>query len=167
MRVRLRPLIDHDYERITWALYAAVGWDPQRRLPPFETFLQHPDILHYHDGWGRPGDMGVIAEVDGEFAGIAFCRLFTDENHGHGYLDAETPELALAVPERWRNRGIGTRLMEALAERAHLAGIEALSLSVETDNPARRLYERMGYREVSVDEGGVRMLFELGDAIQP
>ena len=167
MRARLRPLTDGDYERITWALYAAVGWDPERRLPSFEALLQHPELVRYHERWGRPGDMGVIAEVDGEFAGIAFCRLFTDDDHGHGYLDAETPELAVAVSGPWRNLGIGTELMKGLAEHARLTGVRALSLSVDTDNPARRLYARLGYREVSMDEGGVRMLLDLGDVSRP
>lgn len=130
---------------------------------PRAVLLRHPQIVRYHDGWGRPGDLGVIGEVDGEFAGTAFCRLFTDDNHGYGYVDDETPELAVAVPERWRNRGIGTRLMEELARQARLAGIRSLSLSVDTDNPARRLYERIGYREVGGGEGGVRMVLDLGE----
>jgi ribosomal protein S18 acetylase RimI-like enzyme len=156
-----------DHERITWALYEAVRWDPQRRLPPFEVLLQHPEIVRYYKGWGRPGDMGAIAERDGEFAGIAFCRLFTDDDHGYGYVDDTTPELAVAVSGPWRNRGIGTELIKGLAERARLAGVKALSLSVDTDNRARRLYERLGFREVSVDQGGVLMLLGPGAVSRP
>jgi hypothetical protein len=32
---------------------------------------------------------------------------------------------------------------------------------VDAENPARRLYERLGYRELARDEDGVRMLLEL------
>jgi hypothetical protein len=54
--------------------------------------------------------------------------------------------------------------MIELARVAGAAGFARLSLSVDTDNPARRLYERLGYREVSVDESGVRMVTELEGA---
>ena len=165
--VTVRSLAGDDYERITWALYAAVAWNPERKLPPGEALLEHPEIARYHKGWGRFGDIGVVAEVDGEFVGIAFCRLFTDDDHGHGYVDAKTPELAVAVVEGWRGRGVGTQLMNGLANAVRLAGIGTLSLSVDTENPARRLYERLGYREVFVDQGGARMLLELGEAKHP
>jgi Acetyltransferase (GNAT) family len=52
--------------------------------------------------------------------------------------------------------------LDKLAERARAEGIGRLSLSVETENPARRLYERLGYVEISRDEtGGVRMVLDL------
>jgi len=43
--------------------------------------------------------------------------------------------------------------MNGLSNAVRLAGIGTLSLSVDIENPARRLYERLGYREVSVDQG--------------
>jgi hypothetical protein len=37
----------------------------------------------------------------------------------------------------------------------------ALAISVDADNPALRLYERLGYRELSRDRAGVRMLLDV------
>jgi ribosomal protein S18 acetylase RimI-like enzyme len=51
--------------------------------------------------------------------------------------------------------------MGALHGRFSAAGFTRLSLSVDALNPARRLYERAGYREVSADEDGVRMVLDL------
>jgi ribosomal protein S18 acetylase RimI-like enzyme len=146
---------------VKWALYEAVAWNPERTLPPFEVTIEHPELARYHRGWGRRGDLGVAAVVGGKVVGVALCRLFTDEDHGQGYVDAETPELAVAVAADERGRGIGRSLLDALAEAAREEGFTQLSLSVDLENPARRLYERAGYRELTRDDDGVRMLLVL------
>ncbi len=160
--VTFRPANARDLEHVQWALYEALDWSPDRQLPGPDVILAHPQAAIYHHGWGRPGDLGVIAEDGGTVVGVVFCRLFTDDEHGHGYVDAETPELGIAVHESRRGEGLGAALMTELADLARATGIRRLSLSVETENPARRLYERLGYREVSRDdEGGIRMVLDL------
>ena len=144
-----------------WSLYEAVSWNPERTLPPFEVAIEHPELARYHRGWGRPGDLGVGAVVGDEIVGVALCRLFTDDDHGHGYVDPETPELAIAVAADERGRGIGRLLLDALADAARNEGFAQLSLSADVENPALRLYERAGYRELTRDEDGVRMLLVL------
>lgn len=160
---RLRPLRGEDVGRLKRALYLMVAWNPERALPPLEVLVNHPELARYHRDWGRPGDLGLIAEMDERFAGAVFCRSFTRENHGHGFIDAETPELGVAVVPEHRGVGLGTTLMEELADLARAAGFAHLSLSVDLENPARRLYRRLGYNEVSRDEGGVRMPRALRD----
>jgi [ribosomal protein S18]-alanine N-acetyltransferase len=103
----------------------------------------------------------VIAEIGGELAGVAYCRLFTDEDHGHGYVDERTPEVAVAVRDDARGAGLGAQLMTELAALARARGVEQLSLSVDTENPAARLYERLGYRDVYADADGRRMVLAL------
>jgi GNAT superfamily N-acetyltransferase len=159
--VIIREAGTEDAEVIAWALYAALDWNPDRTLPAYEFVVEHPEAARYHREWGRPGDLGVVAELPGEVVGVAYCRLFSDDDHGHGYVDAETPEVAVAVRDGRRGEGIGTRLLAALAELARERGVGRLSLSVDAANPARRLYARLGYRELSEDESGVRMLIEL------
>jgi GNAT superfamily N-acetyltransferase len=161
MDIRTRRATADDVDHVKWALYEALAWNPERQLPPPERTLEHPEVRRYHDGWGRPGDLGVVATVGDEVVGVAYCRLFTEDDHGHGYLDDQTPELAVAVRDGLRGRGVGARLMSQLADAARAAGFARLSLSVEAENPARRLYERLGYRELSVDQSGVRMVLEL------
>jgi len=53
------------------------------------------------------------------------------------------------LPER-RNEGIGTRLLLSLLDEAAAAG-KPVRLSVLTSNPARSLYQRLGFRVTSDD----------------
>jgi ribosomal-protein-alanine N-acetyltransferase len=157
----VRTVRDDEVGHLQRVLYDAVSWDPDRVLPSFEIIVNHPQLLRYHRDWGRAGDLGVVAELSGKVVGAAFCRLFTEEDHGHGFIDDRTPELAIAVWDDHRGGGIGSRLLTALEGAARDAGIDRLSLSVDNENPARRLYLRCGYEPVSTDEGGVRMVKKL------
>ena len=57
------------------------------------------------------------------------------EAPGYGFVDEETPELAIAVVPSRRGRGIGEAPRGALRAR-RTDGYGALSLSVERENPA-------------------------------
>jgi GNAT superfamily N-acetyltransferase len=115
----------------------------------------------YHRNWGRPGDAGYVAEEDGGPIGAVWYRRFTEAEHGHGYVDDETPELAIAVVDGFRGRGVGRRLLEAIHERARQDGLRRIALSVEDENPAKRLYARLGYAEFEPGDGHGRMILEL------
>ena len=92
-----------------------------------------------------------IAIVCGFPVGAAWYRVFRAAEPGYGYVDEQTPELAIAVVPSKRGHGIGEELLQALLVKARAAGYERLSLSVEPGNPARKLYERHGFEVV--DEG--------------
>ena len=51
----------------------------------------------------------------------------------------------------WRGKGIGTRLVSAILERARKRGAREVFLEVRRTNlTAQRLYRRMGFREIGV-----------------
>jgi GNAT superfamily N-acetyltransferase len=152
--VVLRPAVAEDGPFIRLAGYDA-AFPPGFDRPPIEFAMEIPDLRHYIDGWPRPGDLGVIAERDGRPVGAAWCRLFPADDPGYGWVDAETPELGIAVVDGLRGQGIGRRLLRALARAAAEAGHERLCLSVSQDNPrAVALYLTEGYRVVGLDDGG-------------
>jgi len=100
----------------------------------------------YLQGWGRPGDTAVLAEdLDRGRLGAAWYRFVTSEEPAYGFLDDQTPEVALAVAPDHRGRGAGGALLRELRDAAKSQGYSALSLSVEKGNPALRLYERNGF----------------------
>ena len=105
-------------------------------------------VSRYVRGWGRPGDTALVAHEGGFAVGAAWYRLFSADEPGYGFVDEQTPELAIAVVPSKRGHGIGEELLQALLAKARDAGYERLSLSVEPGNPARKLYERHGFEVV-------------------
>jgi len=79
--------------------------------------------------------------VDGEPAG----RLYVDRRPDAVHI------LDIALLPAFRNRGVGTGLLEGLAGEAGAAG-KRLTIYMEKFNPARALYTRLGFQELK-DEG--------------
>jgi ribosomal protein S18 acetylase RimI-like enzyme len=67
----------------------------------------------------------------------------------------------LHLVDSFRNRGIGTRLIEALLDRARGTG-RPVALNVIRGNPAIALYCRLGFRVVSEDKELLQMRWEAG-----
>ena len=111
-------------------------------------------IARYVDRWGRPGDTAVIALDEGRPVGAAWFRLYPEGAPGYGFVDAQTPELTIAVVPSKRGKGIGGELLEGLLERARAAGHAQISLSVQRDSDQEAFYARHGFERVREDEGG-------------
>lgn len=162
-RVSLRPLAAGDGLFLHEMLREADRWrlpiDAPR--PPLAEILADPHVRRYVEGWGRPGDDGVVAEVDDSPAGACWLRLFGHESHGWGFVDPDVPELSIAVAPQWRRRGIGRSLLVAAIARAEQLGHPAISLSVVPENPARELYLQVGFKRVAVVDGSWTMTLLL------
>ena len=61
--------------------------------------------------------------------------------------DQETPKVSIGVKPNARDQGAGEKLVRALIGEAARRGL-GLCLSVRSENPARRLYERLGFRDI-------------------
>ena len=129
-----------------------------------EEALAEPDLAKILAGWGRPGDLAMIAtDGHGDRIGAAWMRLWTFEDHSFGYVDVRTPELGIGVRKDFRRHGVGTALLLALLGRAREDGVPRVSLSVEIENIARLLYERFGFKLHSVKLGVATLVVHLED----
>jgi GNAT superfamily N-acetyltransferase len=129
--------------------------------PSVGEAVASPALALYLDAWGRAGDRALLARQGARPLGAVWYRLFTADRPGYGYVDDETPELSIGVRARERGKGVGTALLAAVLAQAALDGHRRLSLSVEPDNPALRLYERLGFARHQLDDGAWTMLAQL------
>ena len=146
-------------------LFEAAAVSPEIRKMGKERALSLPFILHILENFGRSGDVAIVSEIgEKELIGAAWFRLFPEHAKGYGFISSEIPEIAVAVVSHMRGRGAGTKLLESLIETARAMKLPALSLSVDRQNPALRLYERLGFRDANVSketDSSITMILNL------
>ena len=139
---KVRIMRAEDYSCLPEFLYQAIYIPEGEERPPREI-INNPNIIIYIRDFGsQPGDLGVVAEQNGQIIGAAWTRIIP----AYGHIDQSTPELAISVLPPFRSCGIGTRLMKKLFEALRESGYKQTSLSVQKDNPAVRFYQRLGYK---------------------
>lgn len=123
-----------------------------------------PFLKKYVDGWGKPGDLGVLAvDESGTAVGAAWVRLLEHGYYARNYAAENIPELAIGVRPQLHGQGVGTALMEALFDVCQ-GQFPALVLSVRVVNPAVHLYERLGFvvvQEIANRVGTASLVMEL------
>jgi GNAT superfamily N-acetyltransferase len=136
----LRPALAGDAALIA-AIYACTREEELREVPwsaeqkkAFTDWQSQQQERHY--ALHYPAAERLVIER-GEPVG----RIYVDTTR----LEVRLMDVTLLPPHR--NRGLGSRLMDALLEYADALGLPS-SLHVEPFNPARRMYERLGFRTV-------------------
>ena len=134
MDYRLRPATPAD-DAWQLAIYASTraeelaltGWPPEQ-CAQFVAMQHRAQQQHYRAHF--PHSVCQLILVDGEVAG----RLWLDEREDRLHI------LDIALLPAWRGHGLGSRCLQDLAAQGRALGIQ-----VEIHNPARRLYERLGF----------------------
>ena len=137
----IRPAVQDDLH-VLWDFLAMAAHEPDA-----EAAKAVPRVAKYLVGWRRPGDFGFIAEQNGDIIGAAWARRFSAEELTVPYGDEDSPKVSIGVNPNARGQGVGEKLMRALIGEAARREI-GLCLSVRSENPARRLYERLGFRDI-------------------
>lgn len=146
-----QPLIRNIYVSHRWdEMQVLADWTDAQKLAflddQFRLQSMHYD-KHYHDA------EFMVVEVDDQAAG----RLYLWD---HNPADLRIVEIGF-LPD-YRGRGFGTALLRAVQQRAGAAG-KSCSIHVEHSNPARRLYNRLGFREVELVGPYIRLHWTPAD----
>jgi hypothetical protein len=82
--VQIRAVEPRDIGFLADMLREAVAWRTGE-AEAVRNRLGEPQLARYFDGWGRPGDRGVVAiDESGRRAGAAWYRLFALDDRGYG-----------------------------------------------------------------------------------
>lgn len=136
------------WEMLYQALFIPVGEER-----PTREILKQPELARCLEDWGRQGDVALIAtDQSNQSLGAVWIRQYNEQNRTYGYIGENTPILGIALLPEHRGKGIGTSLLREITSLSKKNQISSISLSVNPDNPARRLYERHGFAKVG-EEG--------------
>lgn len=155
MNIRLRPVEDRD-DALLLELYASTRetelamtpWTPEQKRA-FVTGQFDAQKRHYAGAY--PAGTHQVICLGEEPAGRLYLSRQADRFH---ILD-------LTIAPARRNAGIGSAVLLEILREAGLTG-KPVSIYVETFNPSLRLFERLGFQQVSVD--GFLVLMERGAA---
>ena len=140
----VREMKTEEYPLLDDFLYEAIYIPEGGELPP-RAVIEEPELQVYVEGFGSgEDDKAVAAEIDGKVVGAAWARIMND----YGHVDDETPSLAISMYTEFRGQGIGTTLMQKLLEILKDCGYEKVSLSVQKENYAVKMYKKTGFEVV-------------------
>ena len=145
--MRVRELRSDDRSLLLAATLGNLNWREARFTE--REVLERSELRHYVAVQFDRGDFGWVAEDEGVPVGAAWAVFLPRDDAGYGFVDERTPEVSLWVSAGHRRMGIGRSLLQRIRATASPRHIATLSLSVEPDNYARKLYLSEGYTPVA------------------
>jgi len=159
-KYEIRKIIRSDQKFIKEMLYQAIYTPPEEERPP-RSILEEVKLKKYYSDFGNINDLGYIAiDKDTKKAvGAIWLRLFKKENKGWGYISEDIPELSMAVDTIYRGKGIGKLLLNHILENS-IKIYPNISLSVDLENYAKKIYEEFGFKESYIEGTSMTMLLK-------
>ena len=119
------------------------------RLDTCEKKLKDfPQLEIYSRYYGLSSkDLGLYALSEHTIAGAVWIRLLNKDDNANGYIDEKTPILTIGVKPEFRDKGIGSAMLQQLFLEAG-AIFEQISISVLESEKAVGFFKKHGFREV-------------------
>ena len=153
---RIRKLRQKEIHILDDFLYEAIFIPESMEKPP-KAIIEQSELQVYIADFGKEDDWCLVAEVKGKIVGAVWGRIMND----YGHIDDETPSLAISLYGEYRHLGIGTALMKAILHLLKEKGYKQTSLSVQKENYAVNMYQKIGFKVVSETEEEYIMVCEL------
>lgn len=155
MNIEIRKWRDSEQRLLEDFLYEAIFIPEGVEAPP-KNIIELPELQVYITDFGkRPDDICFLAEADGKVAGAVWVRVMED----YGHLEDGVPSFAISLYKKYRNRGIGTGLMERMLQELAERGYEKASLAVQKANYAVKMYQKVGFEIVGENEEEYLMMW--------
>lgn len=81
----------------------------------------------------------------------------------YGHVDDETPSLSISLYKEYRDKGIGSRLMQEIIKLLVSKGYKHVSLSVQKANYAVNMYLKLGFKTIKETDEEFIMVKELNE----
>jgi ribosomal protein S18 acetylase RimI-like enzyme len=142
------PFLRHLFRTLRWEEFGPTLWPDEAKV----AFLdQQFDFQQRHYATGFADAEFYLVERDAKPIG----RFYVDRDSRNWYL------IEISLLPDWRGRGLGSALIGVLQDGVRVGRGDRISLNVETTNPARRLYARLGFVEVAPPDEFPRLSLEM------
>ena len=148
MNYIIREILEKEYSLLENFLYEAI-FVPKGVPAPPRTIIEQPELQIYVTDFGKKkDDIGLVAEVGTKVVGAVWVRIMND----YGHIDDVTPSFAISLYKEYRGWGIGTALMQEMLCILKRRGYQQVSLAVQKENYAVKLYKKVGFEIVDENE---------------
>lgn len=144
MNISFKNIDKNDYSFLKEMMYEAI-FVPVEEKPVPQSILDLPEISKYYKNWNET-DFGLIIQTNNQNIGAVWCRYFTKENKGYGYISDDIPELSMAIHKDYQNKGFGSILIKEIYKTAKNKGVKSISISVDKRNKAVNFYLKHGFQ---------------------
>ena len=159
-KIRLRKIEEND-KSVLLEIYASTRKEEMERVPHWTDLMKNEFLkqqfnaqhIHYQNNY--PGADFWILEKNKKPIG----RLYVSERYNNSTIRI----IDITLLPAFRGQGSGTGILRDLIKKASESGLP-LSIHVESFNPAKKLYERLGFKKIS-ETNGVYHLMEWKDTI--
>lgn len=142
MNITFRPAVEPDFESCRRIYFAEIGWINERL-----NLEQSAQEASFRQFWNA--SQVRIIQLDGTDVGW-LQTVWRDDEYFLG---------SLFVDGAFQRRGVGTEVLRRVLDEG-VRGTRPVRLAVVKFNPARRLYERLGFRVTHEDDRKVYMSFD-------
>jgi RimJ/RimL family protein N-acetyltransferase len=141
-----RPIEPTDADALQWFHDHLSDESIRRRFFNLHRRLSPTEVHRFTEVDHRERE-AYVAEVEGELIGVG---------RYDGRADSSRAEVAFVVADAWQGHGVGTVLLQRLAEHASSVGIDVFTAEVLADNRAMiDVFEHACAATSSTIEGGV------------